>query len=142
MEKEINLLATTDASVWASEFKKILDKQGVHLIKDEDWLHTWFANAIMCGYDHGCSDRDNQYIYILKSHTGEIVKIYDFEPTSYEMDRDYYTYLNQPSTGYSVGIAGWNCILYRWRKIDTYLKDQPIQVWNGKAETAYNWKEI
>jgi len=140
MNEKINLLATTDASVWVSEFKKILDKQGIQLLLDEDWLRTWFANAIMCGYDHGCSNRDNQYIYILKSHTGEIVKIYDYEPTSSEMDKDYAAYLNETVTADLAGFASYNCALYRWRKIDTYLKDQPIQVWNGRAETAYNWK--
>jgi hypothetical protein len=142
MNEEINLLATTDASVWASEFLKVIKKEGIQLLLDEDCLRSWFANAIMCGYDHSNSDKDNQYIYILKSHSGEIVKIYNYEPTSSEMDKDYAAYLKETFTADLVGFASWNCALYRWRKIDTYLKDQSIQVWNGRAETAYNWKEI
>lgn len=35
-----------DARRWAKEFVRL--NPGI----DEDLMHTWFANAIMCGYDN------------------------------------------------------------------------------------------
>jgi len=40
-----------DARVWASEFVRIWNEIG-RPDPDVDWMHTWFANAIMTGYDH------------------------------------------------------------------------------------------
>lgn len=40
------LLSTFDGRVWAEQFCKAT---GFH---DVEWAHTWFANAIMAGYDH------------------------------------------------------------------------------------------
>ena len=39
------LMNTFDAKVWAEEFKKLNPDC------DEGLMHTWFASAIMCGYD-------------------------------------------------------------------------------------------
>jgi hypothetical protein len=39
------LHSTTDASIWAKEFCKLNPQV------DEDLMLTWFANAIMTGYD-------------------------------------------------------------------------------------------
>jgi hypothetical protein len=44
---EKKLLASTDASVWAKEFKK------VHPEVDEGLMLKWFASAMMVGYDEG-----------------------------------------------------------------------------------------
>jgi hypothetical protein len=141
MNGEINLHATTDASVWAFEFLNVIKKEGIHLLLDKDCLHTWFANAIMTGCDHTASARDKQYIYILKSHTGELVKIFDYEPGDADMDEAYAKYLREEDD-LVPGTASMNCVLYRWRKMDVYLKDQPIEVWNGKNTNVskYNWK--
>jgi hypothetical protein len=40
-----------DAARWAEEFCKIARDKGHHL--DEGWMLSWFANAIMTGYDRG-----------------------------------------------------------------------------------------
>ena len=45
----VNLHGTTDASVWAKEFCRIAKTLGHDL--DEGWMISWFANAIMTGYD-------------------------------------------------------------------------------------------
>jgi hypothetical protein len=39
-----------DAKVWAQEFMDVVVEQGVAI--DEDLMLGWFANAIMCGWDH------------------------------------------------------------------------------------------
>ena len=45
--KEIDLLATTDAMVWAEEFVKIKNKQNWTLSDiDEGLMVAWFANAM------------------------------------------------------------------------------------------------
>lgn len=52
---EIKLLNTTDAMVWATEFNKIYPmilKDGEGVTDSKEVLLTWFANAIMAGYDH------------------------------------------------------------------------------------------
>jgi hypothetical protein len=40
-----------DGKKWAQEFRQTAIKLGYSEM-DEDWLHTWFANAIMAGYDY------------------------------------------------------------------------------------------
>lgn len=40
-------LGCFDAYEWAKEFCRITGFQ------DIEWAHTWFANAIMTGYDEG-----------------------------------------------------------------------------------------
>ncbi len=48
-EPEVKLHDTMDAVVWAKEFKRICDANGHYC--DEEWMVTWFANAIMVGWD-------------------------------------------------------------------------------------------
>ena len=43
---ELDLHATTDASVWASEFNKAAQRLGYSPM-DEGWLIGWFANAML-----------------------------------------------------------------------------------------------
>ena len=38
-----------DASDWASEFCRVASSKGINI--DEGWMITWFANALMRGYD-------------------------------------------------------------------------------------------
>jgi len=44
------LIEDMDASRWAREFDDMLAKQ-YNVRVDQGWLVSWFANAIMCGYD-------------------------------------------------------------------------------------------
>ncbi len=48
-EVEFNI-QSMDARVWAKEFNRILVTKGEQPY-DESWLISWFANAIMAGYD-------------------------------------------------------------------------------------------
>lgn len=45
-EKEVKLHTTMDAQAWAKEFVRL------NPTADEGLMLTWFANAIMCGWDH------------------------------------------------------------------------------------------
>jgi hypothetical protein len=46
-------LQSLDARVWAAEFMKITEGTA-----DEETMLAWFANAIMCGWDHHCWQSD------------------------------------------------------------------------------------
>lgn len=46
----VKLHNTMDARVWAKEFMRLHKKYGWEV--DEEMMLGWFANAIMCGYDH------------------------------------------------------------------------------------------
>jgi hypothetical protein len=47
---EINLTQEFDAQIWAKEFMRIVIGSGKPIT--EEWMFTWFANAIMAGYDN------------------------------------------------------------------------------------------
>jgi len=47
-------LPSFDARDWAKEFCKIAKTHGHEL--DEDWMVSWFANALMRGYDQRVAD--------------------------------------------------------------------------------------
>lgn len=46
----MNLHETMNALDWAREFLRIKNEQKFTI--NEDLMLPWFANAIMCGYDH------------------------------------------------------------------------------------------
>ena len=46
------LSGNTNVRVWAEEFVKTVKKKP-KIAKDEETMITWFANAIMVGYDYG-----------------------------------------------------------------------------------------
>jgi hypothetical protein len=48
-----DFLASVDASVWAREFCEVVGAKVAGLAAEQDWITTWFANAIMAGYDKG-----------------------------------------------------------------------------------------
>lgn len=52
---EKRLLGTMDATIWSEEFMKAYNNPPI--LEDETefqgWMNTWFANAIMKGYDVG-----------------------------------------------------------------------------------------
>jgi FtsZ-binding cell division protein ZapB len=55
------LLGTMDADAWAAEFCEIWPPP-CHEYRVDIWhdiMRGWFANAIMCGYDHAARERDN-----------------------------------------------------------------------------------
>jgi hypothetical protein len=43
---ELDLHATTDAAIWASEFSQVAQRLGYSPM-DEGWLIGWFANAML-----------------------------------------------------------------------------------------------
>ncbi len=47
MAEDINLVRTMDARAWAAEFMRVTGGT-----VDEPDMIVWFANAIMCGWDH------------------------------------------------------------------------------------------
>lgn len=49
--KKSKLPASFDARDWASEFVEIFTKLHPGVEIDEGWMISWFANALMCGYD-------------------------------------------------------------------------------------------
>lgn len=46
----MDLNSTTDAQVWAEEFMSIWRNEPIDTM-DVELMTTWFANAIMAGYD-------------------------------------------------------------------------------------------
>jgi hypothetical protein len=47
MTENANLFRTMDARAWAAEFMRVTGGT-----VDEPTMASWFANAIMCGWDH------------------------------------------------------------------------------------------
>ena len=50
-DKISKLPQSFDARDWASEFVEIFNKLYPGVDIDEGWMISWFANALMCGYD-------------------------------------------------------------------------------------------
>ena len=129
----IDLHQTTDADVWASEFCKTFQ----HLYKtdiDHEWVHSWMANAIMCGWDHQSWKRDKEYIYILKTRGGDILKVFHWEPSEKDVIEVYTDYYPEDITGNKYNI--WDYVrLYRWSR------SYGLTEMNGpKSESLYEWK--
>jgi hypothetical protein len=55
---EINLIETFDARVWADEFCRIVGEKVPAMRHEQEWMTTWFANAIMAGHDHALRNRE------------------------------------------------------------------------------------
>lgn len=53
-----------DGKKWAHEFRLIAIKLG-YSDMEEDWLHSWFANAIMAGYDYSHSPTNGDHAQFL-----------------------------------------------------------------------------
>ncbi len=51
MSKDINLSGEFSAEVWVDEWMKTIKKKP-SIPTDEGTMLSWFANAIMAGYDH------------------------------------------------------------------------------------------
>ena len=152
---EVNLHATMAAQIWAKDFMNIfIELYGTKIFDSNtggntsqntieecnnflEWMHSWFANAIMCGYDHMARKRDKEYIYILQSNSGSIVKVFHYEPSVKDMAKAYAQYLNCDDDAICKGSIEINTILYRW------ARDKGLMVWDGKKEvddSRYNWK--
>lgn len=55
---EINLHKTMDASVWAREYRRRFGGK-------KSLLMGWFANAIMCGWDHGVRQCEKEALKVI-----------------------------------------------------------------------------
>jgi len=53
---ETKLIGNINAKEWAEEFVRIITKNP-NIPFDEATMITWFANAIMAGYDKGYKDK-------------------------------------------------------------------------------------
>lgn len=69
-----NLHSDPDARRWAREFVEtaigMLNRGGnPHaMLRDEDWLHGWFANAMMAMHDHCCRESTKQRRALTESY--------------------------------------------------------------------------
>ena len=130
-----DLMQTTDGKIWASEFCKIFTQlYGDKLVVDqkfEDWIYTWMCSSIMCG-----SEQNKKFTYILKSHAGSIIQVYNYEPTPSELDKKYSEYLGIECTS---GVASWNCGLYRFSEV------AGLEHWTSEKSNAtdsyYTWEK-
>jgi len=126
--ESINLHSTMDAQIWANTFCDIVGRE------DREIMHSWFANAIMCGYDHQSWKRDKEYIYILQGNGGGIIQVFHYEPSVKDMNQAYENYVKCDK---GEGNAEFNCTLHRW------ARDKGLMTWDGKREvddSLYNWK--
>ena len=59
---EVNLHRTMDAKIWAQEFMETFKNHSDVMPKwlDEALMLGWFANAIMCGWDHANYDKNRR----------------------------------------------------------------------------------
>jgi len=67
-----DLHKTMDAQVWARTFMEYSKRYGPF---DEDTMLGWFANAIMCGWDHHAQSSDTD----AKSNEKELESVKNFE---------------------------------------------------------------
>ena len=131
----VDLHQTMDAQVWASEFCSVFEEIYGHKIDDE-WMHSWFANSIMCGYDHQSWKRDKEYIYILKTCGGDILKVFHWEPSEKDIREEYVKHYPEDLVGKEYNI--WDYIrLFRW------CRSYGLTEINGpKSDTQYDWKAV
>jgi len=57
----MNLIETQDATKWADEWLKTI-KDHSDIPQDRGTMITWFANAIMVGYDHGRRAEEQRWL--------------------------------------------------------------------------------
>ena len=135
IQKDVDLHQTVDASVWASEFCKVFGKLYKSNI-DPEWVHSWMCNALMCGWDHQSWKRDKEYIYILKTCDGDILKVFHWEPTEKDIREEYVKHYPEDMVGKDYDV--WNYIrLYRWSR------SYGLTEMNGpKSDTQYEWKAV
>ena len=57
MSEQSKLPGSFDARDWAREFVALV-KENPLIPTDEGCMQTWFANAIMSGYDHARREQD------------------------------------------------------------------------------------
>lgn len=55
---EVELLSTMDATIWADEWLKTIEKH-TQIPTDRGTMIGWFANSIMVGYDAGRKAGEN-----------------------------------------------------------------------------------
>ena len=134
---EIELLQTMDATKWAKSFVEMYPQM------DEEVMHSWFANAIMCGWDHHSwqTDKAPTWIYLIDGIPVEVTDVYEdreavvkkfpvgtsttgtttrthelYEHTKHVITEDKFT-LNQICK-YNPETGEWNPIASRFHKVD------------------------
>lgn len=72
----IKLHQTMDGLIWAEEFMNIwYEKFNCDPAQiTTEWLHSWFANAIMCGFERAIS-RERQAAKVLEDGVNEYIEI-------------------------------------------------------------------
>jgi hypothetical protein len=73
---EIEAPNSTDARDWATFFVGVA-KQHPEIVHDEGTMATWFANAIMKGYDHGVRvSREREVVFLRRIYErAEVTRI-------------------------------------------------------------------
>jgi hypothetical protein len=132
-ENIVNLHSTMDANVWAKEFCNTYRKLYNREI-DEEWVRSWMCNAIMCGYDHQSWKQDKEYIYILKTTMGDILKVFHWEPSEKEIRAEYVKHYPNDVTGGNYNIFDY-IKLYRWSRNYGLM-----EMCGPKSDTQYDWK--
>ncbi len=79
-------LPSFDARDWAAAFCKIAKTHGHDL--DEEWMVTWFANALMRGYDHRCAQEPQELLDIKRRVGGWQSTALAMRDTAIGWDRD------------------------------------------------------
>jgi hypothetical protein len=131
----IDLHQTMDAQVWATEFCSIFEDIYGHKIDDE-WMYSWFANSIMCGYDHQSWKRDKEYIYILKTRGGDILKVFHWEPSEKDIREEYVKH-------YSEDLVGKDYNIWDYTRLFRWSRSYGLTEINGpKSDTQYDWKAV
>jgi len=130
---EVNLHSTMDAKVWTDEFCKTYEKLYNQKI-DEEWIYGWMCDAIMCGYDHQSWQRDNEYIYILKTAGGDILKVFHYEPSEKNIKDEYVKHYPEDLVGNDYKIFDY-VRLYRWSRSYGLM-----EMSGPKSDTQYEWK--
>lgn len=88
MEREevgVKLHSTMDAVVWANEFCKITKLTDL----DQDTMRAWFANSIMCGWDHAHQRMNKDHTQVLNFCAGLISTMDQFKDKHPEEVRDW-----------------------------------------------------
>jgi hypothetical protein len=132
------LHSTMDANVWASEFcesfNQLIGWKYDYKI-DQEWVHSWMCNALMCGWDHQSWRRDKEYIYILKTRGGDILKVFHWEPTEKDIRLEYIKHYPEDVVGKDYDVFDY-IRLYRWSR--SYGLTEII----GPNSSKFDWKGI
>lgn len=130
-----DLHQTMDAQIWATEFCSVFEDIYGYKINNE-MMHSWFANSIMCGWDHQSWKRDKEYIYILKTRGGDILKVFHWEPSERDIREEYVKH-------YSEDLVGKDYNIWDYTRLFRWSRSYGLTEINGpKSDTQYEWKAV